>query len=273
MSALQAEGAVLGIDVGCSGERRSTGVCRLDWDANSVGWTIRRCRARPDERAAAIAAIADRPLLAVAIDGPLRRGLDEIGAYRRAERLLTLGFGPRIGKPGQSNTPVGRLLNRHANACAAAVLATDRVGAARHPHAIHDRAIGEAFPSAYLGMLIDAPETLGARRGNRSDVFFAHAAATDDLAAVLRHLLPGRVPATPFGSVLNHDDRAALICALTALGLAARDDAAVGDAQGWIILPPPALLRPWADAMLTASAARCGGGVDRVSLLAAPTLA
>lgn len=105
---LPTEGAVLGIDVGCSPTRESSAVCRLDWDADTVRWTIERFRAVEPERGDTIARLADRPLLAAAIDGPLRRGLDEIGAYRLAERLLTLGFQPRIGKPGQSNSPVGR---------------------------------------------------------------------------------------------------------------------------------------------------------------------
>lgn len=255
-----AGGAVLGLDVGCSEVRRSSAVCRLDWDAAMIRWTIRRFRARPDERAAAVAALADRPLSAAAFDGPLRRGLDEIGAYRRAERLLTLGFGPRIGKPGQSNSPVGRLLNAHANANARAVLATGFVATARHEQAIDDRAIVEAFPSAWLGMLIADPEALAATRANRSDRFYRHLAQAGVLDAVLAHLLPGR-SAPAFDAVTDHDERAALICALTALGVAAGDYAVVGDEQGWIVLPPPALIQPWALAQLAANDARCGGGM------------
>lgn len=260
MTTLPASGAVLGIDVGCSPVRRSSAVCRLDWDATTVRWTIERFRATEAERVATIGRLADRPLLAAAFDGPLRRGLDEIGAYRRAERLLTLGFQPRIGKPGASNSPVGRLLNTHANLCARAVLVTGVVAPATHAQAIDDRAIVEAFPSAWLGMLIAEPEVLAATRANRSDRFYRHLAQAGVLDAVLAHLLPGR-SAPAFDATTDHDERAALICALTALGLAAGDYAAVGDAQGWIILPPPALIRPWALKQLAANDARCGGGV------------
>lgn len=259
---LPAEGAALGLDVGCSEQRRSSAVCRLDWDATTIRWTIRRFRARPDERAEAVATLADRPLRAAAFDGPLRRGLDEIGAYRRAERLLTLGFQPRIGKPGQSNSPVGRLLNTHANLCARAVLATGFVAPASHAQAIDDHAIVEAFPSAWLGMLIAEPEALAATRANRSDRFYRHLAQAGVLDAVLAHILPGRT-APAFDAVTDHDERAALVCALTALGVAAGDYAAVGDAQGWIVLPSPALIQPWAHAQLAANEARCGGGVAR----------
>lgn len=112
-------------------------------------------------------------------------------------------------------------------------------------------------------MLIELPEALGATRGNRSDRFYRHLADTGGLEAVLRHLLPNRSAAEAFAAVTDHDDRAALVCALTALGLAAGDYAAVGDDQGWIVLPPPALLRRWASAQLDLNAARCGGGVER----------
>ena len=267
MTGLPVAGAVLGLDVGCSPTRRSSAICRLDWDADAVRWTIRRFRARDDERTEAVAALADRPLLAAAVDGPLRRGFDEIGVYRQAERLLTLGFQPRIGKPGQSSTPVGRLLNVHANACARAVAATGSLAVATDPQAIDDRAIVEAFPSAWLGMLIDDPKAIGATRKDRSDLFYRHLATGGGLDAVLAHLLPGRT-STAFAEVTNHDDRAALVCALTALGVAAGDYIAVGDDQGWIMLPPTALVRPWAHDLLIANAARCGGGVETVVRLA-----
>jgi hypothetical protein len=46
--------------------------------------------------------------------------------------------------------------------------------------------------------------------------------------------------------VTNHDDRAALICALTALCVAAGDFTAVGDADGWIVPPPRRFVQDWA---------------------------
>ena len=48
-------------------------------------------------------------------------------------------------------------------------------------------------------------------------------------------------------SVKNDDDRMALVCALTALAVAAGDYVAVGEErQGWIILPPKAFVQAWA---------------------------
>ena len=51
----------------------------------------------------------------------------------------------------------------------------------------------------------------------------------------------------------NHDDRAAFICALTALSVAAGDYTAVGDDDGWIVLPPVAFVVPWARELLIAN--------------------
>ena len=239
---------MLGVDVGFSPERRSSAVCRLDFTRDAVSWTIERFRAIEPERTDTLRRLAGRPLLAAAFDGPLRRGLDVIGHYREAERVLTRGVGRRIGKPGSSAAPVGQLLNAATNTCAEIVTATGHVAPARHSEAIDAAAIIEAFPHAWLGLLIDAPDALpNIRRGNRSDVYYAHLADTGRLDAALAHLLPGRRGAASFSGVTDHDERAALICALAALGLAAGAYHAVGDeADGWIVLPARAMWAEWA---------------------------
>ncbi len=250
------QGAVLGIDVGASTVKRSSAICRLFWDRSTIGWAIERCRALEPERSATIRRVAaGAPIAAAAFDGPLRAGLDEIGRYRCAERMLTRGLGRRIGKPGQSSAPVGRLLNRHANLCAVSVIEQCELGAARHRQAIHPLAIVEAFPSAFLGVLLDQPELLTARRSNRSDVYFQHLATNGALAAILASLLPGRALASPLSAITDHDERAAWVCALTALGVALGSYCAVGDADGWIILPGQAHVRPWAMALLATNMA------------------
>ena len=83
------EGSVLGIDVGWSTVKPTSAVCRLFWDQREIGWEIGRFRATGEDRERVIRQLAgDARLLAVAIDGPLRKGFDEIGRYRSAERLL-----------------------------------------------------------------------------------------------------------------------------------------------------------------------------------------
>jgi hypothetical protein len=123
-----------------------------------------------------------------------------------------------------------------------------------HRAAIHKHSIVEAFPSSFLGLMIREPTSLGARRRNRSDVFFAHLVATGELERLVNRLLPQRRLIQAFDAINNHDDRAALICALTALCIGARDYVAVGDDQGWIALPPKDFIQPWAWHCLTSNA-------------------
>ncbi len=251
-------GAVLGVDVGFSPTRRSSAVCRLSWDEHGVGWAIRRFRALPEEREATILAVAGAGRLeAAAFDGPLRTGFDVVGRYRLAERLLTRRLGRRIGKPGQANAPVGKSLNAAANDCVGVVLRGCDLAPATHVVRIDDRAVVEAFPSAFLGVMLPDPSVLAAVRANRSDVFYRHLAELGALDGLLARLLPGRRLAGSVLGVTNHDDRAALVCALTSLCVAAGDYVAVGDEDGWIMLPPRGVIADWAWMDLEANA--CDG--------------
>jgi hypothetical protein len=249
------EGSVVGIDVGCSPVRRSSAVCRLDWNAREVSWTIERFRAMEPERTETIRRVAGQlRLAAAAFDGPLRRRLDITARYRTAERMLTRRLRPFAGKPGQASALIGKLLNEHANRCAVAVLDNCDLGAARHTLAIHDRAVVEAFPRSFLGVMIEDPRALNARRGDRSDTFFQYLAEVGMLHRLVEHCLTGRCLEAHPSTVTNHDERAALVCALTALCVAAGDYSAVGDDDGWIILPPTNFVQGWALNLLRANA-------------------
>jgi hypothetical protein len=206
-----------------------------------------------------LSAVADRRLIVAAFDGPLRSDLEVIGRYRLAEKLLTRGLFPFIGKPGQASAPVGKELNAHANACAKIILDLGLVSGSVHDHAIHPAAIVEAFPSSFLGVLIEDPKSLLARRSKRSDVFFVHLAEKGLLNSLIEHHLPGRHLTKTFNSITNHDDRAAVVCALTALAVAAGNYVVVGDKNdGWIVLPPRSFIRPWAWTLLQQNAQQGG---------------
>jgi hypothetical protein len=238
------QGSVVGIDVGCSPTRRSSAICRLDWSASGVSWDIARFRAVEPERERVIAQVAGgRQIIAAAFDGPIRRGFGIIGRYRTAERMLTRRLRPLIGKPGESSAPVGKLLNEQANDCVRHLVACCDVQDARHGVAIDQKALVEAFPSSFLGLMIDNPEHLSAWRGDRSDTFFRHLAATGGFSVLMECLLPGRRLTLNPSAIINHDDRAAFVCALTALCVAAGQFVAVGDEDGWIVLPPRAFIR------------------------------
>lgn len=185
------DGSVIGIDVGCSPTKRSSAVCRLDWSGSIVSWEISRFRAIEPERERAIAQVVDgRLIIAAAFDGPLRRGFDTINRYRKAERMLTRRLRPLIGKPGQSSARIGKLLNQHANECVRHVVAHSDVQSATHRVPINHRALVEAFPSAFLGVMIKEPQHLNVGRGDRSDTFFQHLASAGVLNALIEHCLP-----------------------------------------------------------------------------------
>ena len=200
-----------------------------------------RFTARPAELEESLSALVDdRPLLAAAFDGPFRRDLDEIGVYRAADRVLTVRLAPHIGKPGQSNSPNGRKLNGAANAFVRAALAMGCIAEARYLAAVHPCAVAEAFPTSFLGVMLGEGFPRGTKR--RSDKYFERLTTDprgDRLAGLVMSLLAGRPLRTPLQSFRNHDDRAAIVCAITALCVAAQRYTAVGDDNGYIILPPP----------------------------------
>lgn len=245
---LPVSGSVLGVDVGWSLKQRSSAACRLDWDGENVRWTIRRFTAQNDDRRDGIVAtIGVHHLLAAAFDGPLRGDLTVINRYRYAERELSVrALREAIGKLAQSNSGNGRLLNEATNACVKVVLDHAQLAPAGHGQAIHGLAIAEAFPNSFLGLMLTNPAPHKGGRGSRSDRYYTALAADGTIAALLAHHLPGRSLTQSLEGVTNHDDRAALVCALTALGIARNDYTAVGDDDGWIILPPADFIADWA---------------------------
>jgi hypothetical protein len=243
--------AVAGIDVGYSTKRRSSAVCLMTWDEESVDWEIRRYRATDSERLETIRSLlGDRLLQAIAFDGPLRKGFDLIRRYRAAERILTISFGSRIGKPGQSNSPVGIRLNKEANNCVKVVRSIADIAPSSSLIRIADECILEAFPSSFLGLMIAKPESVGAVRKNRSDKFFEVLSGDGTILRLLGRLLPHRRTVKDLSEIKNHDDRASFVCAITALSFAIGDYCAVGDENGWIILPPRIFVQPWAHDLL-----------------------
>ena len=259
-------GSVLGIDVGWSARRATTGLAVLAWDARTVTWSLDRTGPDKDERRRRLAALLARavaPLQAVAVDGPLRPELECRSSYRGCDALLSRGLFQRRGKVAPTNCPSGFRL--HQEAVVLADLALEhRVARARHRPAIHARAVVEAFPNLFFGVLCDAraavpyPDLLTRRRW--TDTLYPALVASGRLSALLRRLLPGRRLAGDWRAVDDHEDRAALACALTALAVAAGRFVAVGGADGWVMLPPREAwgrgeTGRWAEAALRANVA------------------
>jgi predicted RNase H-like nuclease len=244
--ALPGTGTVGGIDVGWSEKRASSAVALLNWDGTRVSISVSRFRATEAARGAAISKFIVRPALAVAIDGPLCTGLQTRFNYRFAERILTLGFQPLIGKPGQLSSPNGKRLHEQANLCAKLLVSSRGVGPSDHDERIHERAIVEAFPTSFLGLMLPNPQGLKSKRRSSSDIFYEELANAGILNALTLTLLPGHRIDFSYADIRNHDERAAIVCALTALCVTMGRYTAVGDSDGWIVLPPIEFIPPWA---------------------------
>ena len=130
------------------------------------------------------------------------------------------------------------------------------VSKASHQGCIDERAIVEAFPTTFLGVMVDRPKVLQHPK-QRSDRYFVHLANHQRFDWFLECLLNDRRWAHAPSEITNHDDRAAFVCALTALCVAVGEFTAVGDEDdGWIILPPKRMFADWAWKAACEAAAR-----------------
>ena len=259
---LKPQGQVLGIDVGWSKKTDTTGACVLRWDQSKISLDVHLVPTNSEKRIQKLKEIAgESKFEAVALDGPLRPGFDRIGEYRLGELILTRRFSNLgYGKPGQSSSPNGLELNAHANLIAKSIIDANCVTKATHKAAIHELAIVEAFPTTFLALMLDKAKRPSSKA--KSDIFYEwllgpsapcrHIPDADRLAGLIAGLLPGRTLETQLGKVRNHEHRAAAICALTALCVAAREYLAIGDSRnGYLIMPPQAAAgtsgtQPWA---------------------------
>ncbi len=243
-------GIVLGVDVGFSKKRRTTSACVLEWHGGKVSFRTGRLPNEPGKRRELLKRIfKDRQAMCVALDGPFRERLDTIGEYRTAEMILTRGLAKHIGKPGQSSSGNGIRLNESTNEIARLLLAEDLVADTAHEARIMDKAIVEAFPTSFMGVML-AKDRVPVH-GPRSDAYFEHLLGPDTprprpshvntLTDLVHRLLPGHHLLGDLADVTDHDNRAAVICALTALCVVTGQYVAAGDrGNGYIILPPKA---------------------------------
>ena len=262
----RSSGQVLGIDVGWSEQTDTTGACLLTWSESEVSFDVHHLPTDFDARQKKLRAlVGGNEFDAVALDGPLRPGLDQINEYRLAELLLTRRFSNAgFGKPGQSNSPNGIMLNEHANQFAESVIAAKCVKRSEHAAAINDYAVVEAFPTTFLAVMLDEGRRPSSKA--KSDIFYEwllgpdaparHMPDENRFEQLIDRLLPGRTLRSLTGDVTDHEHRAAVVCALTALCIAKNNYVAVGDSRnGYIILPANAEVsiagtQPWAMSMI-----------------------
>ncbi|PWC92666.1 hypothetical protein TSO5_17160 [Azospirillum sp. TSO5] len=239
---------LLGVDVGFSEKRQTTGIAWRAADGSVASaragssWASRRDR-MPTGFSAALAAI----------DGPLLPAGSADDIVRGCESVFQLGGFQRRCKPGMSHFGTGFALRKAAAetmAQLAAVLVA-APGAFRGPSLSPGAAVVEAFPNAFLGVMLpqELHERVGrVRRGRRFDRLYDAACAAGVLAeaASSSTLMPPGT-GTRLAEERDHEKRAALLCLLTAAYAAEGTAVTVGDPSGgWFWLPPWRLWAPWA---------------------------
>ncbi|OGQ26324.1 MAG: hypothetical protein A2138_25395 [Deltaproteobacteria bacterium RBG_16_71_12] len=237
---------VAGVDVGLSFQAATTGICR------TAPWILTTAYA---DRASRLAALqlksGDRPVEVIAIDGPLLPGLAWSTVARAVESAFQRGSFQKRCKPGASHVAgTGQGLRRGGHDAAHHVLPFVSAGGPVTFPRVVPQNIVEAFPNAFLAVLLDDDQvkTGALQRGERFDVLYDVAAAK--LGAVAASLGGGKFFPS-FAAITDHDERAAAVCALTALGVANNSYVAVGDdAGGWFFLPAWKWWRPWAKAAI-----------------------
>jgi len=236
---------LLGVDVGFSAARKTTAFAwriggRIGVEVSRTSWESRRA-VLPEGMRFEVAAL----------DAPVLPSSDRAAARACEAVLYRRPFWNRC-RPGLSLHGRGLDLRR-AGADAAVQIATvvSPTGLARGPEVMPGVPIVEAFPNAFLGVML--PEKIYAASGRpartaKSDWLYDQALESGALDRVLRHLgWDDPETRTQVETETHHERRAAYVCLLTA-GLAHMGEATiVGDpAGGWLWLPPPAMWAPWA---------------------------
>ena len=199
-------------------------------------------------------------LRAAAIDGALPPSQQRIDRYRPCEALLSRGHFQTRCKPGNTNSPTGRDLHEHAIHLARVVQEVDRyiLARANHVDRIQNLEIGEAFPNAFLGILLEGGEVdlIAQELGRKKFDGFWEAAVESGILLTLLEDLAVRQPLAEgerarlredLRNIGDHEHRAAWVCALTALCVVRNRYLALGDAvDGYFFLPPINRWARWA---------------------------
>ncbi|MBW9055993.1 DUF429 domain-containing protein [Rhizobium mesosinicum] len=236
--------ALLGIDVGFSKSRPTTGIA---WSNNGE---FGSARTHSDwERRSRYIPPATK-FSVVAIDGPLVPSGADDSLARLCEYLFIRGAFQTRCKPGLSNHGYGKDLRRAASQTAEQILHLVMPNDAVRKTIWPGTSVIEAFPNAFLGVLLpEARFTMpAAAKRKKFDWLYDHAVDSGVLSDIFGLLDWCN------GALLNamlaetdHEKRAAWICLLTAACAATGKSEIVGDEiGGWFWLPPSELWASWA---------------------------
>jgi hypothetical protein len=245
--------ALLGIDVGFSKSRPTTGIA---WSANGT-FGAAKTHTDWDRRRQYLPTATTYSV--IAIDGPLVPAGSPALLVRMCEQTLARGAFQKRCKPGSSHFGTGLQLKRAALETAEQI--KHLASAPMFENAVFgDAAIVEAFPNAFLGVLMPE-QTFGTTqilRRRKFDWMYEHVIEAGRLAELMAFVgwdAPEFLQSMQ--TERDHERRAAYICLLTAACAVVEKAKVVGDvAGGWIWLPPTDLWASWARTALDQNLAR-----------------
>jgi hypothetical protein len=237
---------IAGIDSGLTLTKPTSGVCRTGTNGFVVGYTY----IDKLSRSQLLSPVTSIDCLG--IDAPI---LPENTLHydpRAVESLFMRGAFHRRCQPGASHVVgTGQALRR--SGCDTAIQfakETKAKGSVPYPRVQTDQNIVEAFPNAFLGVMLDQHviDETPISRGERTDKFFSLCNAHGVFTQLKQHLCwKDSAFWRAFPTTINHDELAALVCALTAICAHLGKYVAVGDRSGgYFFLPPWPLWKPWA---------------------------
>jgi hypothetical protein len=250
---------LIGLDVGFSADRASSGVARLSaagelrLDHTTSEWADRR------------RVLGNAPVDVAAIDAPFTTAAPD--EPRNCERIFSFGSFQKRCKPGASHVAgTGQQLRAAGNETAEQLreLALEqdlkqpfpRVGASN---------VVEAFPNAFLGVCLDTAtydEKPDVGRGDKFDWLYDCWVREGLFAKVISSLGISEASALEEACLSNqhHDERGALVCLLTAASVWSGRYTAVGDpAGGYFFMPPWSDWAGWARRALNRERKRLNG--------------
>ncbi|MBX4954734.1 DUF429 domain-containing protein [Rhizobium lentis] len=236
--------ALLGIDVGFSRSRPTTGIA---WSKDGA-FTAARTHTDWHRRSQHIPPATT--FTVIAIDGPLLPLGSADSLDRLCERIFIRGAFQSRCKPGLSHQGYGRDLRRAAAETVEQILHLAGQTAAGQKAIRNGVSIVEAFPNAFLGVLLPEGHFAMPAAGKRKkfDWLYDHAVDSGVLKRLF-HTIGWQNPELIRALLTekDHEKRAAWICLLTAACAATGGSEVVGDELGgWFWLPPTDLWAQWA---------------------------
>lgn len=253
-----------GIDVGLTLLKKTSGVCRT----GEAGVLVAHTYIDKLSRLNALVPVQQFDMLA--IDGPVLPAGTLHYDRRVCETAFVTGAFQRRCKPGLSHVAGTGQALRRAGCDTAAQFAAETTGEAAVtdlPRIQQGRNIIEAFPNAFLGVLLPDGSYVAQPKLKRGAKFgwLLEKCRESQALERLKEMIGWDAPALWEGLRTNghHEEQAGIVCAVTAVCAWQGKYVAVGEpAGGYFFLPPWTLWQDWAKSALKASRRRVQPALD-----------